>query len=218
MNFKAPDIENWWADYSEHYDGRTWKDYRRILAEFVLYAEEYPLLDVGCGYGFLLECARRFGIPATGLEGSVSAIERCKKVHPLIDVLPWRGGEALPFEANQIGGAVLNEFIDHISVEQNGFLFSELRRVLKPKGLLLVKSPSKYNQLDQDTGHITFFSAEEFKEFVESFGFEVLEQPYVYRPIFGSSGTSLLATRLITKAYKPDKWALRIDLIARKGG
>jgi SAM-dependent methyltransferase len=216
MIHKPVNLEGWWTEYSEHYKGRTWRHYRKVLAEFVLYAEDVPMLDVGCGFGFLLECARRFGIPAIGIEGSASAIARGRSLHPLVDIRQWRAGEDLPFSDEFIGGAILNEFIDHISVDENRRLFKELWRVLKPGGSLMVKSPSKYNRQDQDVGHVTFFSASDFCEFVTSFSFEVIHQPYVPLPFLGSSRLASAGVKLVTKVYKADKWAARIDLIARK--
>jgi SAM-dependent methyltransferase len=212
--FTDPDV--WWQEYSGHYATRSWKDYRPLLAEFVSFAEEPPLLDVGCGYGFLVECARQFGIQAIGLEAGSSALDFCKRTHPLADIRPWKGGEDLPVASASIGGVVLNEFIDHITLKQNELLFRELTRVLKPNGVLLVKSPSKYNRFDQDEGHVTFFSPSEFREFVQSFFFDVLDQPYYPQPILGPSRLASLAVSLATKVYKPEKWSARIDLIARK--
>src|SRR5712671_613535 len=103
-----PDLTNpeeWWREYSPHYENRSWKNYRNLIAEFVLYAEDTPLLDMGCGYGFLLECARRFGIPAIGLEGSELAVTRGKQLHPLVDIRAWHADEDLPFDDHNIGGA-----------------------------------------------------------------------------------------------------------------
>ena len=37
------------------------------------------LLDLGCGYGFLVECARRFGVEAIGLEASEVALAECRR-------------------------------------------------------------------------------------------------------------------------------------------
>ena len=216
MTRDLTNLEEWWVEYSGHYENRNWRSYRPLLAEFVRYSEETPLLDIGCGYGFLAECARQFGIPAIGLEGSESAIARGKQLHPLADIRAWHAGKDLPFNDNYIGGAVLNEFIDHITFEQNRQLFKDLSRVLKPGGLLIVKSPSKHNPFDQDEGHVTFFSPTEFCKFVESFSFEVLHQPYIPQPIFGGARLASLAVNLITKIHKPEKWAARIDLVARK--
>ena len=217
----SPDLtnpENWWKEYCQDYAERSWRDYRYLLSEYVRHAAGAPLLDVGCGYGFLVECARQFGIQATGLESSRIAIERCKIMHPLADVRAWSGGENLPMPSESIGGAILNEFIDHIGIEENRLLFRELSRVLRPGGSLIVRSPSRYNKFDKDKGHITFFSMREFRAFVESFQFVVLEQPYVVQPLLGTSRLAMLTMRIAQKLLnKPQAWEARIDLVARKG-
>ena len=210
------DPENWWAEYSKDYAGRTWRNYRHLLGEYVRHGEGAPLLDVGCGYGFLVECARQFGIAAVGLEAAEAAVAHCRSLHPLADVRLWKGGEPLPFKAESIAGVVLNEFVDHITVEQNRSLFREIGRVLRPGGVLIVKSPSRHNRFDEDEGHVTFFSPSEFREFVESFSFKVLEQPYVPQPLLGSSGFGWLAMRALTLPFKPERWNARNDLVARK--
>ena len=213
---KLTDPELWWAKYGEHYEGRDWTRYRGLIAEFVTHGREPPLLDVGCGYGFVLECARRFGIAAVGLEASETARQRCNILHPLVDVRAWTGGEKLPLGTATVGGVVLNEFVDHITMDANRLLFSEIQRTLKPGGLVIVKSPSKYNRFDDDLGHVSFFSPTEFREFMRSFSFEIINQPYVVQPIFGETRLGSWAMRRVVKYWKPEKWAARIDLIARK--
>jgi ubiquinone/menaquinone biosynthesis C-methylase UbiE len=210
------DPEDWWKEYSSHYDGRNWRDYRHLLAEFILHAESGPLLDVGCGHGHLLECARQFNLPASGLEGSALAMKRARDLHPFVEVEAWRAGESLPFSDSHFGGAVLNEFIDHCTLEQNKILFKELWRVLKPGAVLIVKSPSKHNRFDQDKGHVTFFSPSEFQQFVKSFSFDVMQQPFVAQPFMGQSKPGKLLVKLITKFVQPETWAARIDLVAKK--
>jgi SAM-dependent methyltransferase len=212
------DPDEWWQTYRNEYGGRSWKNYRALLSEFVWHAEGPPLLDVGCGYGFLVECARQFGIGSIGLEASQFALEQCMSMHPDVDVRKWSGGQKLPLDTASVGGAVLNEFVDHITIEHNRLLFSELLRVLRPNGLLLVKSPSRHNRFDDDEGHVTFFSPSEFRTFVESFGFHVIEQPYTPQPLLGTSRIGLRAMGIVTKFFKPEDWAARIDIVARKRG
>ena len=210
------DPDNWWTAYAQDYAGRTWKSYRDLLSEYIRHAEGGPLLDVGCGYGFLVECARQFGIVAVGLEAAENALERGRALHPLADIRSWKGGEPLPIESESMAGAMLNEFVDHITIEQNRLLFRELGRVLKPGGTLMVKSPSRYNSFDQDAGHVTFFSPSEFKVFVQGFSFEVIEQPFVPQPFLGTSRAGRLAMRGLTTLFKPEAWTARNDLVARK--
>lgn len=209
-----PDL--WWKAYEHHYATRSWSDYRHLMAEFVSNAPGPPLLDVGCGQGFLLECARQFGLPAIGLEGSAAALDKCRELHPQVDARLWRGGEALPLPSGSIGGAVLNEFVDHIHPEQNEALFQELARVVRPGGALIVKSPSRHNRFDDDEGHVSFFSPSEFRAFVEKHSFEVVAQPFIPQPLLGPSGLALRLVRLAARIAGKERMAARIDLVARR--
>lgn len=216
MSGPAPDPNQWWIQYRKDYAGRSWRDYRHLLAEAVRYAPESPLLDIGCGQGFLVECARRFGIPAIGLEASQIALAECRRLHPDADTRLWRGGEALPCADGSIGVAMLNQVIDHVTLEDNRLLFAELRRVLKPDGALVAHSPSRFNRFDTDTGHVTFFSPSEFRTFVTGFGFRILEQPYFPQPVLGAGGAGWLLVRAFTRVFRPERLAATIDVVAVK--
>lgn len=216
VTLEFTDLAVWWREYAGAYASRSWREYRGLLAEAIHHAPGAPLLDVGCGYGFLVECARRFGIEAVGVEGSEDALAECRARHPLADVRPWSAGTALPLRSDSVGVAVAHEVIDHITFEDNRALFGELWRVLKPDGVLVVKSPSRYNTADQDKGHVTFFSPGEFRTFVREFGFEVITQPYVPRALLGTSRPGWLAMRAVTTFWPRERWAARIDLVARK--
>jgi SAM-dependent methyltransferase len=213
MSRSVPDPDQWWTQYRADYAGRTWRDYRHLLAEAVRHAPSPPLLDVGCGQGFLVECARQFGIPAVGLEASEVALAEGRRLHPDADARLWKAGEPLPFAAESIGVAMLNQVIDHVTLEENRQLFAELHRVLKPEGALVAHSPSRFNTFDTDTGHVTFFSPSEFRAFVDGFGFRVVEQPYFPQPVLGT-GVGWLLVRAFTRAFKPERLAATIDLVA----
>jgi len=213
VDYSKPDV--WWDEYRSHYEHRTWRDYRLLLADVVTHGEGGTLLDLGCGLGFLVECARRWGIKSVGLEASGKALAACRERHPEADVREWQAGEPLPIEDGTIGLALANEFIDHISPDQNQQLFQELRRVLRPGGILMVRSPSRFNRFDDDKGHITFFSPKEFRRFVEEFGFHVVDQPFSPQPLLGQSFIGRAALRAIVRVVQPDWLAARIDLVAR---
>ncbi len=210
------DPDTWWGEYGPLYAERSWREYRWLLADVVAHAEEGPLLDVGCGYGFVVECARRFGMAAIGLEASPAALATCRERHPEAEVRSWRAGAALPVESGTIGVVLANEFVDHITRDENELLLRETHRVLKPGGLLMVRSPSRHNRFDHDLGHVSFFSPSEFRAFVESFSFDVVSQPYVPQPLLGRSRAGKLAMRIVSGAYRPERWAARIDLVARR--
>jgi SAM-dependent methyltransferase len=215
MSGPVPDPDQWWIEYRADYAGRSWRDYRHLLAEAVRYAPEPPLLDVGCGQGFLVECARRFGIAATGLEASEIALAECQRLHPDADARHWSAGQPLPCADKSVGVVMLNQVIDHVTLENNRLLFAELSRVLKPDGALVAHSPSRFNRFDTDTGHVTFFSPSEFRAFVTSFGFRILEQPYFPQPVLGT-GAGWLLVRAFTRVFRVERLAATIDVVAVK--
>lgn len=210
------DPDTWWDEYQTSYAGRSWREARPLLSAVVAHGLGGPLLDVGAGCGFLIECARRFGITAIGVEGSPKAVDICREKHPLADIRTWQGGTSLPVDSNSIGVVVANEFIDHITMEQNAGLFREIHRVLKSDGVLIVNSPSRHNRYDQDLGHVSFFSPTEFAAFVRSFSFRIVDQPYTPQPLLGDTRLGRFAMYLTTRVYRPEKWAARIDLVAVK--
>lgn len=216
MSGAAPDPDQWWNAYAADYAARSWHDYRHLLAEAIQHAPGPPLLDIGCGYGFLVECARQFGVDAIGLEASDVALAEGYRRHPDADTRSWRAGAPLPCADGSIGVAMLNQVIDHVTPDENRALFAELRRVLKPGGAVIVHSPSRYNRFDTDTGHVTFFSPSEFRAFVTGAGFSVVKQPFMPQPLLGTgAGWPLL--RALTFVFKPERLAATIDLIAVKG-
>lgn len=213
-DYTEPDT--WWDEYETSYAGRSWHQARPLLSAVVAHGFGGPLLDVGAGAGFLIECARRFGIAAIGVEGSAKAVGICREKHPLADIRTWLGGSDLPVDSNSIGVVVANEFIDHITMEQNASLFREIYRVLMPEGILIVNSPSRHNRYDQDLGHVSFFSPTEFAAFVRSLSFKILQQPYTPQPFLGESRLGHFAMYMVSRVYRPEKWAARIDLVAQK--
>ena len=215
MSRQAPEPDQWWSEHHGDYDSRSWHDYRHLLAECVRHAPEPPLLDVGCGHGYLVECARQFGMPAIGLEASAVAIAEGRRRHPSADIRQWHAGTPLPCADGSIGVAMLNQVIDHITLEENRLLLAEVGRVLKPGGCLIAHSPSRFNKFDTDTGHVTFFSPSEFHAFVTRAGFRVTQQPYFPQPVLGT-GAGFLAVRLFTRLFRPERLAATIDLVALK--
>ena len=213
MSRSESDLNQWWIEYRAAYAERSWREYRHLLAEAVRCAPGPPLLDIGCGYGFLVECARQFGVAAIGLEAADVALDECRRRHPEADARPWRAGAPLPCGDGSSGGAMLNQVIDHVTPEENRLLFAELRRVLKPDGALVVHSPSRFNKFDTDTGHVTFFSPSEFRVFVTSFGFRIIDQPYFPQPVLGK-GPGWLLVRAFTRVFRPERLAATIDVVA----
>src|SRR2546430_17446372 len=122
MSGAEPDLNQWWAEYGGEYAARSWRDYRHLLAEAIQHAPGPPLRDVGWGFGFLVECARQFGVESIGVEASTVALAESRRRHPEADTRSWRAGSPLPCADGSIGVAVLNQVVDHVTPEENRLL------------------------------------------------------------------------------------------------
>jgi 2-polyprenyl-3-methyl-5-hydroxy-6-metoxy-1,4-benzoquinol methylase len=97
-----------------------------------------PLLDVGCGTGVFLELAREFGFDPVGVEVSERAAAFARERRRLRVVT---GG--LPdsqFAPQSFGVVTLWDVFEHIPDANQ--LLAELRKLLQPDGLLVIRVPN----------------------------------------------------------------------------
>ncbi|MBI4870551.1 MAG: methyltransferase domain-containing protein [Candidatus Riflebacteria bacterium] len=100
------------------------------------------LLDVGCNIGeFLLRARETYGVEGVGLDLSLGALVRARKVLSRVN----RGdAEALPFAAGTFDVVTSFDVIEHVPHPDR--LLAEIARVLKPGGRCLVYAISRQNQ------------------------------------------------------------------------
>jgi SAM-dependent methyltransferase len=97
-------------------------------------------LDLGCGDGrFTAELART-GAAATGVDIAEAALKRARAAHPDLDfrLAPFDG--PLPFDDGSFDVVWSSEVIEHVA--DTARWLSEVRRVLVPRGRLLLTTPS----------------------------------------------------------------------------
>jgi len=99
---------------------------------------EGAVLDVGCGYGKFLASLRKARLKV-GLEISAVALKRGKELYHL-ENLACGSATDLPFKKSTFNYVTLIEVIEHLHDPQK--LLEEARRVLKPSGYLLIKTPN----------------------------------------------------------------------------
>ena len=154
------------------YAGRDWRAYASVLGDCVAFGVPGPILDIGAGLGFFLETCARWGISATGLEGSEYAIRRAQERCAGLDIrlhdlaAPW------PFDKETFGAVLLNQTIEHLEPELVRRSLGEAWRVLLPEGVLIVNSPCYWNSRERQVeSHINLYTPSRLRKEVSAAGF-----------------------------------------------
>ena len=133
------------------------------------------MLDVGCSEGYLVKLLRERGIEILGVDISESCLNNAPN-----DIKPFLYKvnveyEILPFQGEFFNFIMSMSTFEHLHINRLYFTLSEIHRVLKPKGLLIINMPSPFNKFEATVpGHITMLRIKEWISFIEKkdFNFE----------------------------------------------
>jgi SAM-dependent methyltransferase len=184
MRLKQEDLPEqltFWNDWHRKRGANGKDPVHRALRELFLelLSDSSDVLDLGCGQGHDLRAMKRAGHRVAGIDFSPLAIEWARKTIYRWDP-PWRRSvrrvdlrvhditEMLPFEDGRFGGVYSHLALHYFRNDITRRIFSEIKRVLRPGGLLVfsVKSTDDpyYNvgeQLDEHIfsrkGHVRHF-------------------------------------------------------------
>ena len=156
-----------------------------------LVAREYcrgkDVLDVASGEGYGAALIGQVANTVTGLEIAPEVVDHATQAYARNGVRFMQGdARAMPILAELFDVVVSFETIEHIA-EQEDFL-DEVRRVLRPGGLLIVSTPDRDNYSPAETSanpyHVRELTAAEFERLLRSRFAEVSIS--LQRPVFGS--------------------------------
>lgn len=162
----------------------------RFKVNFVPAASPHgQLLDVGCGSGLLTQWLRdNKGYDVTGMDFSEEAERLCASRN-----IPFRRVDVktdpIPFPDESFDMATCFEVIEHVRYPKN--LLTEIYRVLKPDGVLVISTPNIawwYLRVKlvlgiwdfHDPDHIRFFTPKLLAECLNDFSFAVKEKRSVF--------------------------------------
>jgi len=144
--------------------------------------------DIGCGPGHVARYLHEHGVNVCGVDISTEMVERARRLTPGVE---FRQGDmmALDVPDETWAGIVAFYSIIHISRTDVVRVLCELRRVLRPGGLLLLSFHIGDDtiHLDEWWGHqvcmdFFFFQSAEMESYLKSAGFEIEEiierEPY----------------------------------------
>lgn len=139
------ELVNFYSDYQDNPElverarnetvGFKFKNLSIIIDKNNLFSEGNKVLDIGCGYGTLLECLHaRYNIDSYGIEYSEKKVSMAQKKFPNF-TFKTGDAESIAFPDNFFDYVIFTDVIEHlISPEQ---LISEARRVSK-KGIIFI--------------------------------------------------------------------------------
>jgi ubiquinone/menaquinone biosynthesis C-methylase UbiE len=179
-------------------------DYER-RADF-LRAEVRPgdrALDLGSGAGEFTALLSELGARPVGVDVAEAALTRARSHHPGADfrLAPIDG--ALPLEDNSFDLVWSSEVIEHVA--DTGQWLSEVRRVLVPRGRLLLTTPAHGRALIALHGleryseplgdHLHLYTHRSLRSLLEGFGFGEIDVRQV-------GGPPLLKRSLFARAFR----------------
>jgi ubiquinone/menaquinone biosynthesis C-methylase UbiE len=161
------------------------------------------VLDVGCGDGRFTVELTRAGMRAVGVDVAQAALERAREREAGADfrLVPIDG--RLPFEDGSFEVVWASEVIEHIA--DTARWLSEVRRVLVPRGRLLVTTPSHgrmrvalggVERFSEPLGdHLHLYTRGSLRTLLEEFDFD----PVAVRAV---AGPPLLRRLLLARAER----------------
>ncbi len=143
------------------------------------------VIDLGCGDGSMLRYLKQEGVPAIGIDVDPERVRvlRSEGIAAEVGLLP---GALSAYGDSAYDGAFLGHIVEHLSSQELYRLCAELRRTLRPGGIVVIQTPDFSNpgvglwNFWLDSSHIRPYPAELLGKILEEFGFEVLP---------GASGT-----------------------------
>ena len=106
------------------------------------------VLDVGCGVGKTDRLIAPHLGSLTGVDVSSASVDRARRENPQVRYEAY-DGRILPFQNEAFDAAFVICVLHHVLPKDRIPLLTEIKRVLKPGGLLLVFEHNPYNPLTQ---------------------------------------------------------------------
>ena len=142
-------------------------------------AEGETVLDLGCGAGDLAADLAAAGARVIAADVAQAALDRVARRHPQLERRLVAIDGPLPFADGAFEAVWSSEVIEHVA--DTGQWLSEVRRVLAPRGRLLITTPS-HGRLRLLTGgieryseplgdHLHLYTARSLRELLREFDF-----------------------------------------------
>jgi SAM-dependent methyltransferase len=133
------------------------------------------MLDLGCGVGDMLQ----YRSNSIGVDINVFNVKFCKKNKHEAYLIKFN---QLPFKDKVFDSVLLDNVLEHI--KKPDLLLKEIKRVLKPNGILLIGVPGIWG-FKEDIDHKYFYDETELKKLAIKHQFHV--KKFIHMPLWRSN-------------------------------
>ncbi len=166
------------------------------------------VLDVGCGEGHFSIALLRTGAEVVGCDVAAEPLRRAHSRHPALDMRLVESEAPLPLKDTSFDVVWAGETIEHVA--DTAQWLSELRRVLRSGGLLLISTPDHgpllrlwtglsrtafQTRFDPRADHLRFYTRQLLAELLADFGFAQVA-------VVGAGGLPLARRVLLASAQR----------------
>ena len=170
------------------------------------------VLDVGTGYGFIEEFIQKEGrkISFCGIDISPLGVERLNsKFGNKFKVGDIR---KIPYINDSFDAIFVLEVLEHIVPAETFLAFNEVKRVLRPGGILIISVPT--NEVVDDfsknpSGHLRIYTPELIRAELSLVGFELVKWKKLYAFSRLYKLKSLIA-RFLPKKFHPNNVVIKV--------
>jgi 2-polyprenyl-3-methyl-5-hydroxy-6-metoxy-1,4-benzoquinol methylase len=132
------------------------------------------VLDAACGEGYGSNLLAEKAMKVTGIDISEESIYYAKRKYHRNNLMYIEASiTQLPIENSSVDVVVSFETIEHVPEDMQRAFLREIKRVLKPDGILIISTPDKlyYSDIPNVKGdfHIKEFYEEEFNRFLKEY-------------------------------------------------
>jgi SAM-dependent methyltransferase len=149
-------------DKAVAFSGQSHDFFTRVKAEYLIdllraLAKEQgkttvpvDVLDIGCGHGHIHPYLLQSGIPMklAAVDVAATVVEQARLTNPTVDYRSY-DGERLPYDDSSFDAAYAIAVMHHVPPPQWPAFLTEMRRVVRPGGLVAIFEHNPINPLTQ---------------------------------------------------------------------
>ena len=143
-------LDSFYANFEDRFRGdravirARMEPYLAMVREAGAGSVEAPVIDIGCGRGEWLEVLRDNGCIGRGIDNNRVFVDACRRLG--LEVIEGDAIDSLrAMQDGSVGAVTAMHVVEHLPFEHVMALLNEVRRILRPGGLILLETPNPEN-------------------------------------------------------------------------